>query len=531
MKRLLILLIAGSASLHALGAPLGLTFTYQGRLAEGGSPANGIYDFEMRLFDSATGGTAVWPANVLNDTSVSNGLFAVQLTFGPNSFMGEARWLEIAVRPGSDVGAYTTLTPRQPLTPAPNALFALNAKGVAWPNVTDVTVGAGMTLGGENIFGVNFGGSGTSNSVARSDHNHLGQTWSGSTSPGLAVDTSSGVNGAAALIGRITDTTPGFLSAAVRGANLGTNGLGFGVYGSHDGPGIGVYGTTVSGMGVFGWASGGQGENYGVQGQSAGSEGFGVFGHATGDTGLNYGVYGKTDSVRGHGVFGYAQAASGQNFGVKGLTESTNGIGVQGHANANVGPAYGVYGRSDSTNGAGVLGFGTGTGAAVRAAGSGIIESTASTYLFVPGGAFVLFDPNSNLDWARRPSGTGNFWAEGGSGERTIHYPITLPAVLYGQPVTIRSLTVYYYSSGTSFITRTAIYKHSTTTDTDVAIRIDDTDRNSTTHGASYTVLLAGNTGELSANDGIVNVVFTFNFANTSETVQISGLRFTLTHN
>ena len=43
------------------GAALGQSssFTYQGRLTDGGAPANGNYDLQVALFDSETGGTQV----------------------------------------------------------------------------------------------------------------------------------------------------------------------------------------------------------------------------------------------------------------------------------------------------------------------------------------------------------------------------------------------------------------------------------------------------------------------------------------
>jgi hypothetical protein len=44
-------------------------------------------------------------------------------------FGGDARWLEVDVRPGASAGSYNTLTPRQALTATPYALYALNAPG------------------------------------------------------------------------------------------------------------------------------------------------------------------------------------------------------------------------------------------------------------------------------------------------------------------------------------------------------------------------------------------------------------------
>jgi hypothetical protein len=65
-----------------------------------------------------------------------------------------------------------------------------------------------------------------------------------------------------ALHGIISSTSPGAWSAAVRGQNNGTGALGIGVWGSQDGSGWGVYGTSVSGIGVYGYATATSG--YGV---------------------------------------------------------------------------------------------------------------------------------------------------------------------------------------------------------------------------------------------------------------------------
>ena len=103
MKRILIrfiaptLLVLGSLS-NSLAAPLGTAFTYQGRLDDGALPVNGLYDFNFKLFDAETAGTLVGPAlGVSLDTiAVSNGVFSVDLDFGP-VFNGDRRWLAVSV--------------------------------------------------------------------------------------------------------------------------------------------------------------------------------------------------------------------------------------------------------------------------------------------------------------------------------------------------------------------------------------------------------------------------------------------------
>ncbi|MBI5386504.1 MAG: hypothetical protein HZA90_17685 [Verrucomicrobia bacterium] len=109
-----------------LAAPLGTAFTYQGRLTDAGAPANGIFDLRLAICDSA-GGSSPLAVTTNAAVTVASGLFAVTLDFGPEVFTGEARWLELGVRTNGSASDFTRLGPRQPLTPAPHALFAPNA--------------------------------------------------------------------------------------------------------------------------------------------------------------------------------------------------------------------------------------------------------------------------------------------------------------------------------------------------------------------------------------------------------------------
>jgi hypothetical protein len=120
--RLLLALLCLTNLAHA--APLGTQFTYQGKLEDNGVPANGLYDFEFRLFDALLSGNPIGSPVTSNDIPVENGVFTVELNFG--AFSSEARWLAISVRPGASVGVYEALTPRQAITAAPVAQFALS---------------------------------------------------------------------------------------------------------------------------------------------------------------------------------------------------------------------------------------------------------------------------------------------------------------------------------------------------------------------------------------------------------------------
>lgn len=120
----------------ASAAPLSTAFTYQGQLKDAGIPADGDYDMRFSLFNAASAGATVAGPLIFDNApgngapvNVTNGLFSAVLDFGP-VYDGTALWLHIEVRTHG-VGGYTALTPRQPLTAAPFALYALDGPGQA----------------------------------------------------------------------------------------------------------------------------------------------------------------------------------------------------------------------------------------------------------------------------------------------------------------------------------------------------------------------------------------------------------------
>jgi len=198
---------------------MGTAFTYQGRLTDAGNPANGDYDFVFNLYDAASGGSQVGSTVKHSDVTVTDGLFTVVLDFGGSPFVGDARYLEVGVRPGSATGAYTTLSPRQPLTAAPYALYASSApwsglQGVpagfadGVDNNTTYHAGEGMSLSHGTFSiassyrlpqGCHKGQIAQWNSalwacadVTVPAHDHWGETWSGS-GVGLVLQSSDDV--------------------------------------------------------------------------------------------------------------------------------------------------------------------------------------------------------------------------------------------------------------------------------------------------------------------------------------------------
>jgi len=110
----------------------GTAFTYQGQLQNNGALANGTYNLEFSLFNVATGGSAVAGPVTTNGVIVTNGLFTVTIDFGGAAWNGDTNWLLISVETNGG-GSFTTLSPRQEVTPTPYAIFAegANAAGLS----------------------------------------------------------------------------------------------------------------------------------------------------------------------------------------------------------------------------------------------------------------------------------------------------------------------------------------------------------------------------------------------------------------
>ncbi len=99
---------------------VGSAFSYQGELIDGGSPANGDYNFTVKLYTSETGGTAITD-EVYNDVSVENGLFNLEIDFGDMVYEdSDQYYLEFDV--SLTGGSSTTLTPRSKLLAVPYAV-------------------------------------------------------------------------------------------------------------------------------------------------------------------------------------------------------------------------------------------------------------------------------------------------------------------------------------------------------------------------------------------------------------------------
>ncbi len=328
-----VLALGLGAAAHA--GPVGTAFTYQGQLTDGGQLANGSYDFIFRLFDAAGGGIQAGADYPVNDQNVAEGLFTVSLDFGPVAFDGSARWLEISVRAGASGGAYTALTPRQPLTATPYALHALNTywelDGDALTNSEAGFVGIHRTtpVTGAEVFGV------------YSDTTSYGgmymQTAGAGSKPFYGYDTPD--YRAWTYLDGGTGSWHLYIDGDERMSVTNTGNVGIG----DTTPETRLDVTTTSGDAV--------------SGSTTGASSNGVLG-----VGTSAGVRGECGTSNGAGVTGVNNNSTGT--GVRGSTSGTGGAaGVAGFANFGTGvygqtsTGYGVYGSNGGSGTDGYAGY------------------------------------------------------------------------------------------------------------------------------------------------------------------------------
>jgi len=80
------LLVLGLATAPASRSESATAFTYQGRLVDGGQPANGAYDLQFALSSEPAEGGYLGSTLSIAPVLISNGLFMVTLDFGGGLF-------------------------------------------------------------------------------------------------------------------------------------------------------------------------------------------------------------------------------------------------------------------------------------------------------------------------------------------------------------------------------------------------------------------------------------------------------------
>ncbi len=295
--------------------PMSTAFTYQGRLIDANDAADGLYDFQLKLYDdpNVIVGRQVGGTIDINDLDVIDGYFTAVFDFGAGVFAGDARWLEIAVRPGEleDPNEYTLLSPRQQITPAP---YAIDANTLSGHKVSDFASASHH----HDARYVNTDGD---KMVAQVDGWWIFEVEN--TGKGTGIESRA-----------FTDAVCGVASAdggtGVRGKAIGEGG--YGVYGYASDPNsYAVYGKAICAT---------NNKNYGGYFTAAGKYGRGVYGEGTGESGR--GVLGDATGLYGTGAQGTATGQYG--MGVYGFASGSNAYGVVGTSSGNFGRAvYGLH--------------------------------------------------------------------------------------------------------------------------------------------------------------------------------------------
>jgi hypothetical protein len=294
-------------------SPVTSGFNYQGRLTDSsGNPLNGTYDITFRLYDAASGGTAL--AEVLHSVIVHNGLFATTITFDPTYFDGRALWL------GIQVGYDPEMTPRQALRAVPYAL-SLRPGAVIEGSLFDEPI-LWARNSGENGNALNAGVAGNGGIgvrvVALGEESQGVRTWSNGTD-------SVGVHA----------ITTGDNSEGVVAETQGADCVGVGIFTSGDGSeGVYAYTTGNDSDGVYAWTTG--------DGSPA------VYGWSDKDVGV-YGV-GKESggyfTTTAAGILGHAKLGVNvstqydHNYGISASTSGNNSPGVLAVSTGNVSAGY-----------------------------------------------------------------------------------------------------------------------------------------------------------------------------------------------
>lgn len=445
---LLLALLAGRANAQALGT----AFTYQGSLTTSGTPANGLHDLRFRLYDALAGGSQVGSTLCSDNVGLIDGRFAVELDFGA-VFSGQERYLEIEVRPDTglscgNIAGFTILGPRQRLSGAPNALFALTSAaannatqlgGQAASFYRDATNLNAGTIPNARVSGLyssvltlsnaanSFTGSGAGLGALNASNITTGTLADARLSTNVVLtsgaQTLSGVKAFSAAPSFAAAGAPFSVSSPTLVPNLnadmldGLNASAFlqavpsplSLAGTSSTAIITAQNADLAGAGVRGTSTSATGSGVGVYGMTAAASGDAVAGFATSTTGLAWGVRGESSSASGRGVYGRASSGTGNSYGMFAENDSISGVGVYGHANAITGTTYGGLFETASASGTGAYGRGPTTGVEGLATGTssarGVHGVASATTGLTYGG---LFETASSSGVGLRGAATAN---------------------------------------------------------------------------------------------------------------------------
>ena len=216
------------------------------------------------------------------------------------------------------------------------------------------------------------------------------------------------------------------------------------------------------------------------------------------------------------------------------LSQSNGSKGVYGLAGGLAATNYGVYGASLSAFGYGGYFVGAtamGNGVALKAAGSGIIQSTANSFLWISGNSLQKANSDDTTRWEYDDYGGYRVYggADWGSLKRVV-LPVTIPGQLYGQNITVTGLDLYYTELGEFTGINAVIVRRQDGVGTGNLILYDDTIPNCSIPAQCVEHWDLTQNNELSDQRGVLHIVLRFAYGSDSDYIQIGGVRLTLEH-
>ncbi len=229
----------------------------------------------------------------------------------------------------------------------------------------------------------------------------------------------------------------------------------------------------------------------------------------------------ENNDPSGRGLRAYAMSLTGTNYGVVAAARSPDGYGAYIYNNGG-----GVGLRAESN-----------TGVAIKATGTGIIQSSAPSYVWVSGSGLRPYLQSDSTVINMDTVGGAQVLRGATAGTKNVMLPIAITGPLYGQNVTVTGLDVYY----------------SCNTDLDVITSILLRRQTGVCSGAScYATILADFTdyscedsvyptgcvqhwdlttnNVLSEDSGVLYLTLELAFSGATSWVDIGGVRLTLEH-
>jgi hypothetical protein len=223
----------------------------------------------------------------------------------------------------------------------------------------------------------------------------------------------------------------------------------------------------------------------------------------------------------GRGLRAYSMSVTGVNYAIVAANKSPDGLGIFTYNTSS-----GVALRADSTS-----------GVAIQATGTGIIQSSALSYLWVSGNGVRPYLQTDSTIINMDTIGGAKVTRGATVGNKNVMLPITISAPLYGQNVTISGLDLYFQTN-TEFdgVAAVLLRKQTgvcSTSSCYQTILMDSTDyycdqANNPTGCTLHWDLTSNNI--LSADSGILYLTIELTFSGSTTWVDIGGIRLTMSH-